>query len=95
KPKICCICTKEVEYEKLEQQSVLENTEIKEVCNQMKIKKLALATGEVFENIELKEFENKGECLPPNMVKVIDGKQELLINKEFILSLEVKRKTTF
>ncbi|HGM3989502.1 TPA: hypothetical protein ACKO2U_003731 [Clostridioides difficile] len=37
KPKICCICTKEVEYEKLEQQSALENTEIKGVCNQMKI----------------------------------------------------------
>lgn len=61
----------------------------------MKIKKLVLATGEEFEDIELREFKNKEKCLPSNMVKIIDGKQELLINKEFILSLEVKRKTTF
>lgn len=58
----------------------------------IKFKKLVLATGEEFENVFLdmntKELD---KCLP-NRATVILGKQKIIINTDFILSVELENK---
>lgn len=68
---------------------VLKRKEISNLSNKViKFKKLVLATGEEFDNGIL-DFEDDylEECLP-NKVTVILGKQKIIINADFILSVE-------
>ena len=60
----------------------------------MEFKKLALANGDEFENgiIQEKEKSFKNRNLPSNMIIIKLGKQQILINPEFIISLELKNK---
>ena len=59
--------------------------------DKFEFKKLILATGEEYENGAIETYENRIECLPRNMVLIRLGKQNILINTDFILSVEVKR----
>jgi hypothetical protein len=60
----------------------------------MKIKKLILATGEEFEDIEIIELSLKEEMLPIPFIKIKLNKKEVLINKDFVLSLELTKLQT-
>lgn len=58
----------------------------------MKLKKLVLATGEEFEDVEVLNLDIQGvleeeEILGINLLKVKIDKKEVLINKDFILTL--------
>ncbi len=60
----------------------------------MKIKKLILATGEEFEDIEIIELSLKEAMLPIPFIKIKLNKKEVLINKDFVLSLELTKLQT-
>jgi hypothetical protein len=60
----------------------------------MKIKKLILATGEEFEDIEIVELNIKEALLPIPFIKIRINKKEVLINKDFVLSLELPKLQT-
>ena len=57
----------------------------------MKIKKMALANGDEFENIELVSNEEILEIEGMEFIKIFIDKKEVLINKDFILSIELPR----
>ena len=62
----------------------------------MKLKKLVLATGEEFEDVEVLNLDIQGvleeeEILGINLLKVKIDKKEVLINKDFILTLELPK----
>lgn len=57
----------------------------------MKIKKMALANGDEFENIELVSNEEILEIEGMEFIKILIDKKEVLINKDFILSIELPR----
>lgn len=57
----------------------------------MKIKKMALANGDEFENIELVSNEEILEFEGMEFIKILIDKKEVLINKDFILSIELPR----
>ncbi|WP_415338448.1 hypothetical protein [Clostridium perfringens] len=58
--------------------------------DKFEFKKLILATGEEYENGTIESYEKGIECLPSNMVLIRLGKQKILINTDFILSVETK-----
>ncbi|WP_195337040.1 hypothetical protein [Paraclostridium bifermentans] len=60
----------------------------------MKIKKLILATGEEFEDLEIVESIVDEEFLQIPIIKVKVNKKEVLINREYILSLELQKLQT-
>lgn len=60
----------------------------------MKIKKLILATGEEFEDLEIVESIVDEEFLQIPIIKVKVNKKEVLINREYILSLELPKLQT-
>ncbi|CEQ09719.1 Uncharacterised protein [[Clostridium] sordellii] len=61
----------------------------------MKIKKLVLATGEEFEDIELLELDlPEEEILGISLLKLKIEKKEVLINKDYILTLELPKLQT-
>ncbi|GAA0104076.1 hypothetical protein UT300013_06980 [Paraclostridium sordellii] len=61
----------------------------------MKIKKLVLATGEEFEDIELLELDlPEEEMLGISLLKLKIEKKEVLINKDYILTLELPKLQT-
>lgn len=61
----------------------------------MKIKKLVLATGEEFEDIEILEFDLPEEdILEISLLKLKIEKKEVLINKDYILTLELPKLQT-
>lgn len=68
------------------------NKEISETV--VKFKKLVLATGEEFENGFLDMDTKVLDICLPNKAMVILGKQKIIINTDFILSVELKN-TTF
>lgn len=57
----------------------------------MKIKKMALANGDEFENIELVSNEEILEIKGMEFIRILIDKKEVLINKDFILSIELPR----
>ena len=62
----------------------------------MKLKKLVLATGEEFEDVEVLNLDIQGvleeeEILGINLLKLKIDKKEVLINKDFILTLELPK----
>ena len=62
----------------------------------MKLKKLVLATGEEFEDVEVLNLDIQGvleeeEILGKNLLKLKIDKKEVLINKDFILTLELPK----
>lgn len=58
----------------------------------MEFKKLALANGDEFENgiIQEKEKSFKNRNLPNNMIIIKLGKKQILVNPEFIISVELQ-----
>ncbi|MDU6113784.1 MAG: hypothetical protein E6649_05170 [Paeniclostridium sordellii] len=60
----------------------------------MKIKKLILATGEEFENIEILDLSMDEESLQIPVMKIKLEKKEVLINRDYILSLELQKLQT-
>lgn len=60
----------------------------------MKVKKLMLATGEEFENIEIIESDSEEEFLHIPTIKIKIDNKEVLINRDYILSLELQRLQT-
>jgi hypothetical protein len=60
----------------------------------MKIKKLILATGEEFEDLEIVESIVDEEFLQIPIIKVKMNNKEVLINREYILSLELPKLQT-
>ena len=62
----------------------------------MKLKKLVLATGDEFEDVEVLNLDIQGvleeeEILGINLLKLKIDKKEVLINKDFILTLELPK----
>lgn len=63
----------------------------------MKIKKLVLATGEEFEDVEVLDFPGdllEEKLLEISLLKLKIDKKEVLINKDFILTLELPKLRT-
>ncbi|ALG49402.1 hypothetical protein [Clostridium perfringens] len=58
--------------------------------DKFEFKKLILATGEEYENGTIESYRNEMECLPSNIALIRLGKQKVLINTDFILSVETK-----
>lgn len=59
----------------------------------IKFKTLALATGEIYENGTIEEASLEIECLPASIVLVRVGKQNILVNMDYLLSLELETVT--
>lgn len=57
----------------------------------MKIKKLVLANGDEFEDIEIFSNDQIFEIKGMEFIRVFIDKKEVLINKDFILSIELHR----
>ena len=59
----------------------------------IRFKTLALATGEIYENGTIEEIDSEmkpKECLPTSIVLVRVGKQNILVNMDYLLSLELE-----
>ncbi len=54
-------------------------------------KRLILATGEEYENGTIETLETELTCIPSNCILLTEGKLKLIVNKDFIVSLELKQ----
>lgn len=57
----------------------------------LKFKSLALANGDIFENGSIKTIKNEISWLPNTFVVVQVRNQEILVNTDYVLSLELEK----